>query len=77
MQTEKMVNDLGYVDIKFSVSKKDYSKIEQKNSICINVFCYENDLVYPLYISDKKFKTLREKCPNTEFFLIRICLYSH
>ena len=37
----KMVNDLDYVNIKFPVSKKDYSKIEQKNSICISVFCYE------------------------------------
>ena len=53
-----MVNDLDYVDIKFSVSKKDYCKIEQKNSICISLFCYENDLVYPIYLSDKEF----EKC---------------
>ena len=37
----KVVNDLDYVNIKFPVSKKDYSKIEQKNSICISVFCYE------------------------------------
>ena len=37
----KMVNDLDYVNIKFPVSKKDYSKIELKNSICISVFCYE------------------------------------
>ena len=37
-----MVNDLDHKDIKFSVSKKDYKKIEQKNNICINVFCYEN-----------------------------------
>ena len=44
-----MVNNLGYVDIKFPVSKKHYSKIEQKNNICINVFSYENDLVYPVY----------------------------
>ena len=49
-----MVNDLDCVDIKFPVSKKDYCKIEQKNSICINVFYYENDLVYPVHISDKK-----------------------
>ena len=26
----KMVNDLDYVDIKFPVSKQDYSKIEKK-----------------------------------------------
>ena len=45
-----------YVDIKFPVSKKDYSKIGQKNNICINIFCYENDLVYPAHVSDEKFK---------------------
>ena len=45
-----------YVDIKFPVSKKDYSKIEQKNNICINMFCYENDMVYLAHISDEKFK---------------------
>ena len=45
-----MTNDLDYKDIQFPVSKKDYSKIEQKNNICINVFYYEIDLVYPVHI---------------------------
>ena len=27
---------------------------KKKNSICINVFCYENDLIYPIYVSDQK-----------------------
>ena len=35
----KMVNDLDFVDIKFPVSKKYYCKIEQKSSICINIYC--------------------------------------
>ena len=51
-----MVNDLDYEDIKFPVSRKDFRKIEQENSICINVFCYENDLTFPVYVSDQKFK---------------------
>ena len=51
---QKMVKDLGYVDIKCPVSKKDYGKIEHKNSIFINVFCYENELVYPVHVSNKK-----------------------
>ena len=38
---KKVVNDLGYKGIKFSVSNKGYSKIEPKNNICINVFCHE------------------------------------
>ena len=36
---------------------KNFSKIETKNNICINVFCYENKLTFPIYISDQKFKT--------------------
>ena len=32
-----MINSLDYGDIKFSVSKKDYDRIEQKNNICINI----------------------------------------
>ena len=49
-----MVNDLDYVDVKFAVSKKDHKKIEQKNNICINAFCYENDLVNPVNVSNIK-----------------------
>ena len=51
-----MVNDLDYEDIKFPSSKKDYCKTEQKNNIRINVFYYENELVHPVYVSDKRFE---------------------
>ena len=37
--------------------KKDFSKIEKKNNICINVFCYENKLTYPVYLSDQEFES--------------------
>ena len=30
--------------------------MNKKNYICINVFCYENDLVYLVHISKQKFK---------------------
>ena len=40
---------------KFPVSKKDYCRIERQNNICINLFCYENNLAYPVYVSDQKF----------------------
>ena len=53
---KNMINDLDYKDIKFPVSGKDFGKIEQKNSICVNVFCYKNDLFYPVYVSDQKFE---------------------
>ena len=51
---KKMINDLDYEGIKFPVSKKDYCRIEKQNNICINVFCYENNLTYPVYVSDQK-----------------------
>ena len=50
-----MVNDLDYEGIEFIVSKKGYSKIEKKNNISINVFCYENDLSFLVHVSDEKF----------------------
>ena len=58
----EMINDLDCVDIKFLVSEKDYCKIEQKNNVCISVFCYENDLVYPVHVSDKKLDILLIHC---------------
>ena len=42
--------------IEFPVEKKDFEKTEIQNNICINVFCYENEIVFPVYISDQKFK---------------------
>ena len=56
-QTNKeLVNDLDYDRIEFPVREKDFSKIETKNNICINVFGHENRLVFPIYISDQKFE---------------------
>ena len=51
----KMVDDLDYEYIEFPVSKEDYCKIEQKDNVCINVFPYENELTYPVYVSNKEF----------------------
>ena len=53
---KSMVNDLDYKDIEICVSKKDFGQIEKKNNICINVFCYENNLIYPVHIPDEKFE---------------------
>ena len=36
--------------------EKDFSKIETKNNIYINMFCYENKLIFPIYISNQKLK---------------------
>ena len=52
---KSMVNNLDYEGSIFPVSKKDYFKLNKKN-VCINVFCYENNLAYLVHISDQKFK---------------------
>ena len=57
-QTDKeLANDFDY-GINFPVDQEDFSKIEKKNNICINVYCYENKLVFPLHISDQKISKL-------------------
>ena len=38
------------------MQEKDFSKIEVQNNICINVFGYENELIYPILISKQKFE---------------------
>ena len=53
---KKLANNLNYDGIEFPVQEKDFSKIETKNNICINVFCYENKLTFPIHVSDQKFE---------------------
>ena len=53
---KKIAEERDYNEIEFPVQEKDFNKIEVKNNICINVFGYENRLVFPIYISDQKFK---------------------
>ena len=55
-EDKNMINDLDYEGIKFPISKTDYCKIERQNNICIKVFCYENGLTYPVYVSNQKFR---------------------
>ena len=50
---DKIVN---YDGIEFPVTIKDYNKIEKMNSININVFCYEEYQIFPIYISKEKFE---------------------
>ena len=56
---KNMVSDLDYEGIEFPVSKKDFGKTKMKNNICINVLCYENELVH---LSDGKFKNCIDYC---------------
>ena len=51
-EDKKLVGSLNYEGIEFPVSRKDYCKID---NICINVFCYENRLTYPTFVSGEKF----------------------
>ena len=52
---KNMINDLDYEGIKFPILKKGHCKVERQNNICINVFCYENELTYAVYLSDQNF----------------------
>ena len=53
-----LVIDLNYEEIKFLVSKKDFkkNKTEKESNIWTNLFCYENNLAHPVYVSDEKLK---------------------
>ena len=42
--------------MEFPVREKHFNKIETKNNICINVYCYESKLNIPIYVSDQKFE---------------------
>ena len=53
---KKIAEKLNYDRIGFPVKVKDFNKIEVENNICINVFGYENGLVFPIYVSDQKFE---------------------
>ena len=60
-QTDKeFVNDLDYAGIGFPVDKADFSRIQTNNNISINVYCYENKLTFPIYISDQEFENSME-----------------
>ena len=51
----EMFKGLNYSSADFPVSKKDYGKIKVLNKINVNVFCYENKPIYPVYLSDQCF----------------------
>ena len=53
---QKIAEELDYDEIEFPVQEKYFNKIEVKHNICINLFGYENRLVFPIYISDQKFE---------------------
>ena len=52
---KEIAGELNYSGVDFLVSKKDYSKIKILNKIRVNVFCYENKIIYPVYLSNQCF----------------------
>ena len=52
---KEIVKNLDYSNVDFPVSKKDYGKIETLNKINAKVFSYENEVVYPVYLSNQCF----------------------
>ena len=51
----EIVKKLNYEGVDFPVSKKDCGKIGILNKIFVNVFCYENKVIYPVYLSNQRF----------------------
>ena len=51
---KKIAEKLDYDGIEFHVQEKDFNQIEVKSNICINVFGYQDELVFPIYVSDQK-----------------------
>ena len=47
-EDQKLIKNLDYDGIEFTVLEKDFGKIQKKNNIWINVYCYENKLVFPI-----------------------------
>ena len=46
---KKIAERLDYRGIEFPVKEKDFHRIEIKNNIYINIFSYENGLIFPIY----------------------------
>ena len=49
---KKPANDLNYDGVEFPVRENFFSKTKEKNSICINVYCYKNKLIFSIHSSD-------------------------
>ena len=51
----EIAKELNYSSVNFQVSKKDHDRVSVLKKININVFSYENKVVYPVYLSNKCF----------------------
>ena len=55
-EDKKKVNELNYDGVEFPVSQRHYNKVEEQNSIRINVFGYEDGQPFPINISKETFE---------------------
>ena len=55
-EDKEFISNLDHNGIEFPLQEKDFNKIEVKHNICINVFGYEDELVFPIYVSGQKCK---------------------
>ena len=73
---KEYIDKLDYSGIEFPITIKQINKIEKKNNIRINVFCYEEKQPYPIYVSKEKFEDhiellLITKDENKHYVLIK------
>ena len=53
---KRLLKMLTMMEFVFPVQEKDLNKVVVKNNKCINVFGYENRLIFPIYVSDQTFQ---------------------
>ena len=53
---KRIASNRSYEGIEFPVQEKDFVKIEVQNNIFINVFGYEDELAFPIFISEQIFE---------------------
>ena len=76
MTDKQYIEKLDYTGIEFPVSVKQYNRIEEQNSINVNVFGYELGQPYPIYVSKEKYQDHMElllitKGENKHYVLMR------
>ena len=62
--------------LNFLSLKEIIAKLNKNNNICINILCYENELIYPVYVSDQKFKNSMDLLLiSDKNYVIALCVY--
>ena len=73
---KEFAKKLDYSGVSFPVKIKDINKIEHQNQINISVFSYQNNSIYPIIVSDKKYQDHMEllyiqKGGNSHYVLVK------